>query len=78
MRELVIKEGFPDQKSEIYFFKKIKPTVYSKLLYYQAVFELDSKLQKADFPVIRRYFQRRHYKINEYMEVHQVSPVLQM
>jgi len=27
MRELVIKEGFPDQKSEIYFFKKIKPAV---------------------------------------------------
>ncbi|MDP2338681.1 MAG: RteC domain-containing protein [Bacteroidota bacterium] len=73
MRELVIKEGFPDRKSEIYFFKKIKPAVYSKLLYYQAVFDLESKLQKADVPVIRRYFQRRLYKINEYMEEHQVK-----
>ena len=73
MRELVIKEGFPDQKSEIYFFKKIKPAVYSKLLYYQAVFELESKLQKADVSVIRRYFLRRLYKINEYMEERQVK-----
>jgi hypothetical protein len=73
MRKLVVDEGFPDQKSEIYFFKKIKPTVYSKLLYYQAVFDLESKLQKADIPVIRRYFQRRLYKINEYMEEHQVK-----
>ncbi len=71
MRELVIKHGFPNQKSEIYFFKKIKPTVYSKLLYYRAVFDLESKCQKADSSVIRRYLQKRIYKINEYMEERQ-------
>jgi len=73
MRELVIKQGFPDQESEIYFFKKIKPAVYSKLLYYQAVFDLESKRQKADSSVIRRYFQKRLYQINEYMDEHQVK-----
>jgi hypothetical protein len=73
MRELVIKQGFPDQESEIYFFKKIKPTVYSKLLYYRAVFDLKGKCQKADISVIRRYLQKRLYKINEYMEEHQVK-----
>lgn len=73
MRKIVVDEGFPDQKSEIYFFKKIKPAVYSKLLYYQTVFDLKSKLQKADIPVIRRYFQRRLYRINEYMGEHQVK-----
>lgn len=73
MRKLVVDEGFSDQKSEIYFFKKIKPAVYSKLLYYQTVFDLESKLQKADVSVIRRYFQRRLYRINEYMEEHQVK-----
>lgn len=40
MRMIVIQEGFPDQRSEIYFFKKIKPAVYSKLLYYRSVFEI--------------------------------------
>ena len=73
LRKLVMKEGFPDQKSEIYFFKKIKPAVYSKLLYYRAVFELESKRQKADIPVIRRYFQQRLFKINEYMAEHEVK-----
>ena len=73
MRELVIKQGFPDQESEIYFFKKIKPTVYSRLLYYRAVFDLESKCQKADPSVIRRYLQKRIYKINEYMEERQVK-----
>jgi hypothetical protein len=73
MREFVIEQGFPDQESEINFFKKIKPTVYSKLLYYRAVFDLESKCQKADESVIRRYLQKRLYKINEYMEEHQVK-----
>lgn len=73
MRELVIKQGFPDQESEIYFFKKIKPTVYSRLLYYRAVFDLESKCQKADSSVIKRYLQKRIYKINEYMEERHVK-----
>jgi hypothetical protein len=73
MRELVIKQGFPDQESEINFFKKIKPTVYSRLLYYRAVFDLESKCQKADSSVIKRYLQKRLYKINEYMEERQMK-----
>lgn len=71
MRKLVIQEGFPDLKSEILFFKKIKPLAYSKLLYYQAVFDVESKRNKADIAVIRRYFQQRLSKIHEYMEEHQ-------
>lgn len=71
MRELVIKQGFPDKESEIDFFKKIKPTVYSRLLYYRAIFDLESKCQKADSSVIRRYLQKRLYKISEYMEERQ-------
>jgi RteC protein. len=71
MRKLVIQEGFPDFKSEIHFFKKIKPSAYSKLLYYQAVFDIESKRKKADIPVIRRYLRQRLSKIHEYLEEHQ-------
>lgn len=73
MRKLVMKEGFSNQKSEIHFFKEIKPAVYSKLLYYRAVFDLESKRRKADIPVIKRYLQQRLFKINEYMEEHQLK-----
>jgi phosphomannomutase len=73
MRELVIKQGFPDQESEINFFKKIKPAVYSRLLYYRAVFDLESKCQKADPAVVKRYLQKRLYIINEYMEERHVK-----
>lgn len=73
MRKLVIEEGFPDFKSEINFFKKVKPLAYSKLLYYQTIFDIESKRKKADIPVVQRYFQQRLFKIQEYMEEHQLK-----
>lgn len=73
MRKLVVIEGFPDQKSEIYFFKKIKPAVYSKLLYYRAVFEIESNRNEIDMNGQKRYFQQRMDKIKEYMDQHHVK-----
>jgi hypothetical protein len=73
LRKRVTEKGFPDRQSEIRFFKSIKPAAYSKLLFYHAVFDLESKRQKANPPVIRRYLEKWLYKINEYMEEHHVK-----
>ncbi|WP_201300860.1 ATP-binding protein [Sunxiuqinia indica] len=48
LRRMVISEGFPDRQSEIRFFKKIKPEAYSRLLFYQVLFELESFRFKYD------------------------------
>lgn len=73
MRELVIIEGFPDQESEIYFFKKLKPEVYNKLLYYLAVFDMQSNL-----PSINPHGQIKYYKVKmkeslQFINVHQAE-----
>lgn len=73
MRELVLSEGFPDRKSEINFFKKIKPKVYSKLLYFQTVFEIESNRQETDTGALRKYFQQKLDKIMDYMMQHAVK-----
>lgn len=73
MRKLVNQEGFPDQKSEIYFFKRIKPAVYSKLLYYRSVFEIESNRNEADRHGMKMYLQQQMDKIKEYMDQHQVK-----
>lgn len=73
LRKRVVEKGFPNRQSEIRFFKSIKPAAYSKLLFYQAVFDLESKRQKATVPVIRRYFEKWLYKIQEYEEEHHVK-----
>lgn len=73
LRKSVIEEGFADQKSEIRFFKQIKPAAYGKLLFYQAVFAIESKRRRADISINRRYLKNCLYKINEYMDEHQVK-----
>lgn len=73
LRNLVITKGFPDSQSEIQFFKHIKPAAYGRLLYYQWVFEMESKRVKADTSVNRRYLQNCLFKIGEYMEKHHLK-----
>lgn len=73
MRKLVLEEGFADQKAEICFFKKIKPAVYSKLLYYRAVFEIESNRNEISKEGRKKYFQQKMDKIKEYMDQHQTK-----
>ncbi len=73
LRKLVIEKGFPDHRSEIQFFKEIKPAAYGRLLFYQSVFEMESKRRKADISVNKRYLQNCLFKIGEYMEEHHVK-----
>lgn len=73
MRELVIKEGFTDKESEIEFFKKVKPAVYSKLLYYREVFDLETKRQEKDKEGDRKYLQQKLDKIMECMTRNEVK-----
>ena len=68
MRRLVLEKGFPDKKSEILFFKEIKPSVASKLIYYQAVFDLESIRMELDTESVRKYFRRLQKRILRYMK----------
>jgi len=72
MRELVIREGFPDKESEIYFFKEVKPLVYSRLLYYKAIFEIETNRQETDRSGLKKYYQLELKKIMKYMKKNQV------
>ena len=41
-REMVLLDGFQTDDEEIYFFKYIKPRVYSKLIFYTEVFNIET------------------------------------
>ena len=71
MRELVITEGFPDQVCEIHFFKKLKPQVYCKLLYYLAVFEMQSNLPSVNPHAQLRYYKAKLKKSLQFIKDHQ-------
>lgn len=73
MREIVFQEGFPDQECEIYFFKKLKTEVYSRLLYYLEVFDIQSNLPIVDRQSHIRYYKKKRRKYFEFMKEHQAE-----
>lgn len=68
LRWIVINQGFPDIPSEIRFFKEIKPVAYSRLLFYQSVFEIESFRTKYDSERIKRYMKVKLDEIQIFME----------
>lgn len=68
LRWIVINQGFPDIPSEIRFFKEIKPVVYSRLLFYQSVFEIESFRTKYDSERIKRYMKVKLDEIQIFMD----------
>ena len=73
MREHVIRYGFPDKQSEIYFFKNFKPKVYSKLLFHQAVFDLEINKNEADSNGLEAYYRKELDKISDFMDQNKVK-----
>lgn len=55
LRESVLNDGFADNADEIYFFKHIKPTVFSKLIFYTELFNIESNKPDADIKIQIRY-----------------------
>jgi len=67
LRRMVLARGFPDQESEICFFKEIKPSVSSKLIYYQKVFGMESMRLELDNRRQKKYLQREQKMILKHM-----------
>ena len=72
LRRLVDEKGFPDQHSEIKFFKHIKPAAYGKLLYYRTVFELESNRLQNNNESHRKHLHEKLERLMDYMHHHQV------
>lgn len=68
LRWVVVNDGFPDLQSEIRFFKEIKPIAYSRLLFYQAIFEIESFRSKYDSDRIKRYMKVKLDEIQIFVE----------
>nr|WP_319570989.1 RteC domain-containing protein [uncultured Draconibacterium sp.] len=69
LKSIVIRHGFPDQSSEIRFFKEIKPMAYSYLLFYQALFEMES-FRSTRAEAMKQYLKNKLNEIQRYMEEH--------
>lgn len=55
IKEHIRKNKFQTQEDEILFFKKIKPSIYSKLIYFVKVFNIESKRPNGSDKSQRKY-----------------------
>lgn len=67
MKWTVKKNDFQSTKEEIYFFKKVQPQVYSKLIFYHSLFKIETKRPESKL-LKEKYLKRVIKKLHKYFE----------
>lgn len=67
IRELVVDKEFKSKEDEICFFKVTKPRIYSKLIYYVKLFNIESKRPKSSNENQIKYFNDHIDKLQQYL-----------
>ena len=62
LRDIVLKNGFQNTAEEIYFFKQVKPRVFSKFILYTEIFNIESNKPDADVKVQIKYLRDKLQK----------------
>lgn len=68
LKEFIIKYSFKNKNEEIYFFKKIKPRLFSKLLYYRNVYKIEINLPNGSNKTIEEYYYKELDKLKDYYD----------
>lgn len=66
LRMLTAKHKFKNPFDEIHFFKHIKPQVYSKLIYYVKLFNIESKRPRSSSKSQIKYFNKHIDRLQNY------------
>ena len=64
MKSLVLSEKFKHKDDEIHFFKEIKPKLFSKLIYYKKIHNMELNKPVCGYNAIKEYLEREQEKIN--------------
>ncbi|WP_336070123.1 RteC domain-containing protein [Mesoflavibacter sp. CH_XMU1404-2] len=70
LRANVIKRKFKNVNDEIHFFKNLKPQVFSKLIYYQKIFNIESKRPRSSNKSQIKYFNKHIDRLQNYFNDH--------
>lgn len=64
----VLEKGFKDLDEEINFFKKIKPSIVSKLIYYNAIYKIESKKPYGGDKALKKYLENEVTKLKRFFD----------
>ncbi|MDX4973894.1 RteC domain-containing protein [Myroides odoratimimus] len=67
LKKFAIKNGFKNIDEEIYFFKHIKPQFMAKLIYYNAIYKIETR-KPNDKKAIRKYLNKELSKLKRFFD----------
>src|SRR5690606_13177506 len=67
VKKYVLKRGFKNANEEIHFFKYQKPVIVSKLIYYNAIYKIETKKPYGAKP-IRKYLNKELKKLKRFFD----------
>lgn len=67
VKEYVLKKGFKNTDEEIHFFKHQKPVIVAKLIYYNAIYKIETKKPYGAKP-IRKYLNKELKKLKRFFD----------
>ncbi|MDP4201155.1 MAG: RteC domain-containing protein [Bacteroidota bacterium] len=70
LKSLVVEHSFKDKDSEIHFFKKIKPHLSCKLIYYKRIYNIEMSRPAGSNIAIKSYLEKELNRIHHYFEKH--------
>lgn len=64
LKDVVSNLSFPSTQDEIHFFKETKPKLFSKLIYFRKIYQLELNKPVSGYKTIRAYLEKEHDQIN--------------
>ena len=68
IKKYIKKNGFKDDEAEILFFKQLKPQLVSKLIYFNAIYKIETKRPRGGDKIIKKYLNVELSKIKRYFD----------
>nr|WP_118197020.1 RteC domain-containing protein [Pedobacter indicus] len=67
-KDFIINRGFKNLEEEIQFFKELKPTILSKLIYYNSIYKIEAKKPWIGERIIESYFNNELSKLKKFFD----------
>lgn len=68
IKKYIKRNGFKDDDEEILFFKQLKPQLVSKLIYFNAIYKIETKRPRGGDKTIKKYLNVELSKIKRYFD----------
>ena len=68
IKEYVLEKGFKDIEEETHFFKKVKPNIVSKLIYYNAIYKIETKKPYGGDKALKKYLENEVTKLKRFFD----------